>query len=130
MTVQLQGVGKRPAVKAADLEPGMTIMWNFGYTSTVIEVVPSKTGKSLTIRTESNGKTYTRKTTPDRLFAIVPDYRPFIAGCIIGEGDKQEMSVSDARETIKAWGAEGIEYPEGLTAGILSKVWNEILKGA
>jgi len=69
-TIQLQGVGKRKAIKASELKPGMKILWNFGYSSLVVEIIPSKTGKTLTLVTESNGKSYSRKTTPDRLFAV------------------------------------------------------------
>ena len=71
-TVQLQGIGRRPAVRARELKPGMRILWNFGYSSTVVSVIPSGTGKSVTLTTRKpfTGKIYTRRTTSDRLFAI------------------------------------------------------------
>lgn len=72
-TINLQGLPYPvPAVRAADLRPGTVIVWNYGYTSTVVSVVPSATGKSLTLTTRSNGdgKNYTRRTTPDRLFGV------------------------------------------------------------
>lgn len=69
--VHLQGIGKHKAIQAEKLVPGSVIVWNFGYKSIVLSVVPSKSGKTYTITTESeNGKIYTRKTTKDRLFAI------------------------------------------------------------
>lgn len=34
----LQDIGYYPATPAGALKPGMTMVWNFGYTSTVVEV--------------------------------------------------------------------------------------------
>lgn len=48
MTLHLQGIGKREAIEAKDLKPGMTITWNYGCTSEVIAVEFSKSGKTLT----------------------------------------------------------------------------------
>ena len=73
MTINLQGIPYPvPAVRAEALRPGNTIVWNFGYTSTVVSVTPSATGKSLTLVTRDNGagKEHTRRTTPGRLFGI------------------------------------------------------------
>lgn len=50
--VQLQGIGKVPAVKAGDIKKGMTLRWNYGYTSKVISVTPSKSGKSVVVKTQ------------------------------------------------------------------------------
>ena len=70
-TVQIQGIGARPAVPAEQLRAGMIILWNYGYTSTVVSVVPSSSGKTLTLTTRNAaGKEFSRKTTRSRLFAI------------------------------------------------------------
>lgn len=50
--IHLQGIGKQPAVKASELKVGDTLMWNFGYTSTIIEIV-KETAKSITIKTKN-----------------------------------------------------------------------------
>lgn len=50
--VSLQGIGKTPAIKAGSIKKGMTLKWNFGYTSKVLSVTPSKSGKSVEIETQ------------------------------------------------------------------------------
>lgn len=59
----LQGIGDCPAIEAAKLETGMTLVWNYGWQSDVMAITPSKTGKTLTvtIRCHEDGKTYQRK---------------------------------------------------------------------
>ena len=77
--IKLQGVfAPVRGIRGRDLEPGNVIMWNFGYTSTVLRVTPSASGKTITMETrdDSTGKTYTRKTTPDRLFGLFLLRRP------------------------------------------------------
>lgn len=70
--VKLQGIHAiQTSKKAKDLLKGDIIKWNFGYTSTVVDVYPSTSGKMYTYVTrDENGKTFARKTTADRLFAI------------------------------------------------------------
>lgn len=46
--VHLQGIGKVPGKPAAELQPGDTLMWNYGSTSTVISVTP-KAAKSVVL---------------------------------------------------------------------------------
>ena len=75
-TVKLQGVsGWIKAKPAVELKPGDVIMWNYGYTSTVMAVTPSKTGKTVDVETVSNESDYhgTRKLGASRLVAV-PDY--------------------------------------------------------
>ena len=48
-TIQLQGVGKHYAIPAKDLKPGHIVCWNFGFSSIVKAVEPSKTGKTITV---------------------------------------------------------------------------------
>ena len=71
-TVKLQGIGTRKATKAAELVAGMTCIWNYGYTSEVVSVEPSKTGKTVTVylRSNTDGVVRGRKMTAGRLVAI------------------------------------------------------------
>ena len=47
MTVKLQGIYNKQEAKAVkELKTGDVIMWNYGYTSTVVDLIPSKTGKT------------------------------------------------------------------------------------
>lgn len=71
--VKLQGIpGERDAYSTKNLRPGDIIGYNFGYTSKVVSVTPSKSGKSYTlvVKSSSTGEEFTRKTSPDRLWAI------------------------------------------------------------
>ena len=45
--VHLQGVGDKLAKKVCELKIGDVIMWNWGYTSTVVDLIPNKSGKSI-----------------------------------------------------------------------------------
>ena len=56
MTIKLQGIyGEQPAKHVKDLRVGDIIQWNFGYTSTVVELIPSKTGKMILCKLLENG---------------------------------------------------------------------------
>lgn len=70
--IHLQGIGKVKAIPANELKIGSVIVWNYGYTSEVSEIAYSKTGKTLTVTLRSNtdGKTYDRKLGSNRLVAI------------------------------------------------------------
>ena len=80
--VQLQSVGKKPAIKAENLMVGDVMVWNFGSTSKVVEIIPSKTGKTLTVITEyinmygevEQGK---RRFNADRL-VVIEDLNPVV----------------------------------------------------
>jgi len=74
-TVKLQGVsGWIKAKPAGELKPGDVIMWNYGYTETVLAVTPSKTGKTVSVDIICDGSGYrsTRKFGAARLVAV-PD---------------------------------------------------------
>ena len=46
MTVKLQGIYNKQEAKAVkELKTGDVIMWNYGYTSTVVDLIPSKMGR-------------------------------------------------------------------------------------
>lgn len=71
MTIKLQGIhGAQPAKHVKDLRIGDSIKWNFGYTSTVVELIPSKTGKMILCKLLENGIIYERRLGADRLVAI------------------------------------------------------------
>lgn len=71
-TVKLQGIGNRKAINAAELAAGMTCIWNYGYTSEVVSVEPSKTGKTVNVHLRSNtdGVVRSRKMAAGTLVAI------------------------------------------------------------
>lgn len=71
-TVKLQGIGNRKAIKAAELAAGITCIWNYGYTSEVVSVELSKTGKTVTVylRSNTDGVVRGRKMAAGRLVAI------------------------------------------------------------
>lgn len=69
--IQLQGYGWHSALPVKDLKPGMTILWNHFHNSTVVEVKPLASGKTLTLVTRSpDGKTYERRYRSETLLAV------------------------------------------------------------
>ena len=70
--VQLQGIGRKPAKAVKELHIGDKIMWNYGYTSTVLDLIPSKTGKTIVavLDENENGHVVNRKMGADRLVAL------------------------------------------------------------
>lgn len=70
--MHLQGIGKMPAIKAKELKPGMITVWNFGYKEKIVDIIPTKTGKSIkcTIISMNSGGKLTRTLRVDRLVAI------------------------------------------------------------
>ena len=69
MTVKLQGIYNKQEAKAVkELKTGDVIMWNYGYTSTVVDLIPSKTGKTFTCLLKSVVRE--RKMGAERLVAI------------------------------------------------------------
>ena len=47
-TVKLQGIyGQQPGTPTKNLKIGDVIVWNYGYKSEVVEIHPSKTGKTI-----------------------------------------------------------------------------------
>lgn len=69
--VNLQGVGLHDAIPAKQLRAGMCIVYNFGISSEVISVMPTKSGKSISVVTlADDGKEYTRKYRYGSLVAV------------------------------------------------------------
>lgn len=74
-TVKLQGIsGHQAGTQAKDLKIGDIIVWNYGYKSEVVEIIPSKTGKTFTFMLKSleSGNINTRKMGADRLVVVEP----------------------------------------------------------
>ena len=72
-TVKLQGVhGEQKGTPTKDLSIGDVIVWNFGYKSEVVDIIPSKTGKTITFMLKSleSGNVNSRKMGADRLVVI------------------------------------------------------------
>ena len=72
-TVKLQGIhGEQKGTPTKDLIIGDVIVWNYGYKSEVVEIIPSKTGKTITFMLKSfeSGNISPRKMEADRLVVI------------------------------------------------------------
>ena len=72
-TVKLQGIyGEKQGTQTKDLKVGDVIIWNFGYKSEIVEIIPSKTRKTFTImlRSFEDGKIRPRKMGADRLVVV------------------------------------------------------------
>lgn len=68
-TIHLQGIGKRKAKHAKDLQIGEIILWNYGETS-VFKGFSKITDKQVIIITEVNGNNYERRLSKNRMIAI------------------------------------------------------------
>ena len=71
-TIQLQGIGKTEARSVNNLKVGDVIMWNYGYTSEVVNIEESGTGKTriLLLKSNTDGITRSRRLANTRLVAI------------------------------------------------------------
>lgn len=71
-TVKLQGVyNAQPAKAVKDLKIGDIITWNYGYKSEVVELIPSKSGKTVTVMLKSHE---TGKINPRKMRAVAVWY--------------------------------------------------------
>lgn len=70
--VSLSGVGNVNARNASNLKKGDILLFNYGYTSRVESVSPSKTGKSVTVTTRSSisGEKFTKTYRSNALLGI------------------------------------------------------------
>ena len=55
---------------------------------------------------------------------LLSDVASWVATAMLSERDPQPMTVEDAAYNIACYDAEGIEYPAGMTAKMLSDAWN------
>ena len=72
-TVKLQGIyGAKEGTPTKDLKVGDVLIWNYGYKSEVVEILPSKTGKTITFMLKSleSGNISPRKMGSDRLVVV------------------------------------------------------------
>ena len=53
----------------------------------------------------------------------------FVASCLLGESEREPLSVDAAFVALSEWVKEGVELPEGITAQALSDEWNRQLSG-
>lgn len=69
--VRLQGIGLCDGKPVKELKVGDVIEWNFGYTSTVLELHPTKTGKQINVLLKSDsGMISNRRMGSERLVAV------------------------------------------------------------
>lgn len=71
--VKLHGIyGHQAGTAVKDLKVGDVIVWNFGYKSEVIDLIPSKTGKTITVMLKSfeDGQIRPRKMGAERLVVV------------------------------------------------------------
>ena len=72
-TVKLQGIhGAQKGTPTKELKVGDVLIWNYGYKSEVMEIIPSKTGKTFTFMLKSleSGNISPRKMGADRLVVV------------------------------------------------------------
>ena len=72
-TVKLQGIhGEKQGTPTKDLKVGDVLIWNYGYKSEVVEILPGKTGKTITFMMKSleSGNISPRKMGADRLVVV------------------------------------------------------------
>ena len=72
-TVKLQGIhGEKQGTPTKDLKVGDVLVWNYGYKSEVVEILPSKSGKTITFMMKSleSGNISPRKMGADRLVVV------------------------------------------------------------
>ena len=72
-TIKLQGIsGQQKGTPAKDLKVGNVIIWNYGYKSEVVEIIQSKTGKTITLMLKclESGNINPRKMGSDRLVVV------------------------------------------------------------
>lgn len=77
-SIHLQGIGRFTAKPAEELKAGDVMVWNFGYTSTVL-AAEQRTPKTITVLEKDNGsgKEGTRRFRVGRLVAVeMPRDRP------------------------------------------------------
>lgn len=70
--IHLQGIGCHRAISARELSVGNVCVWNYGYTSLVLSVKPSPTGKTVVLRLQSgeSGKINERRMNADTLVGV------------------------------------------------------------
>lgn len=73
-TVKLQGIyGQQKGTAIKNIKVWDVIVWNYGYKSEVMELIPSKTGKTITaiLKSLESGNISPRKMSAERLVVLV-----------------------------------------------------------
>lgn len=68
--IQLQGIGRKNAIKVDDLEIGMHILYNYGASSEIVDIVPCGTQKRSVYTKDKNGQIWNRRYMRNRLIAV------------------------------------------------------------
>lgn len=71
--IKLQGIsGQQEGTATKNLKIGDVIVWNYGMKSEVVEIIPSKTGKTITfmLKSHQDGEIRSRKMGAERLVVI------------------------------------------------------------
>ena len=69
MKIHLQGIGEKPAKPAKEIKIGDVLIWNFGEKSIVKSITETKSGKSINILEDYDGKIYKRRLLKNTLVA-------------------------------------------------------------
>lgn len=72
-TIKLQGIsGQQEGTATKNLKIGDVIVWNYGMKSEVVEIIPSKTGKTITfmLKSHQDGEIRSRKMGAERLVVV------------------------------------------------------------
>ena len=71
--IKLQGIsGQHEGTATKNLKIGDVIIWNYGMKSEVVEIIPSKTGKTITfmLKSHQDGEIRSRKMGAERLVVV------------------------------------------------------------
>ncbi len=72
-TIKLQGIsGHQEGTETKNIKIGDVIVWNYGMKSEVVEIIPSKTGKTITfmLKSHQDGEIRSRKMGAERLVVV------------------------------------------------------------
>lgn len=72
-TIKLQGIsGQQEGTETKNLKIGDVIVWNYGMKSEVVEIIPSKTGKTITfmLKSRQDGEIRSRKMGAERFVVV------------------------------------------------------------
>jgi hypothetical protein len=73
-TIRLRGVGHVPAIRAAELRPGMVTVFNEGRRFIVLSIERADRGQLLAIfQSPRSMQTFSRRLKPSKLVGIVPE---------------------------------------------------------
>ena len=68
--ISLQGIAPKNAIQVNEVKAGDVMICNFGYTQKIVNLTPSKSGKTYNVIIECNGKLYDCKMSATRYIAL------------------------------------------------------------